>query len=218
MRSSVGRLALAAGAPSAAANLRAARPRCLLIGASTGGPQAVEQVLAGLGSAIAQVPTLVVQHMPPKFTSLFAEHLEAQLGVRAREPEHGEPLAAGIVYVAPGGRHMGLSGSSGAPAIRLDGGPPVNFCRPAVDVLFRDAATIFGSAALAVVLTGMGRDGTLGAGLLVRAGATVLAQDKATSIIWGMPGSVVKAGLAREVLPLPAIGPSIKASIVAASP
>jgi two-component system chemotaxis response regulator CheB len=108
---------------------------------------------------------------------------------------------------------MGLSAAGGDATIRLDDGPPVNFCRPAVDVLFRDAAPIFGAAALAVVLTGMGADGTQGARALVKAGGTVLAQDEATSTIWGMPGSLVRAGLARDVLPLPSIGPTLKAHI-----
>ena len=122
----------------------ARKPQCLLIGASTGGPRAVEEVLVGLGSALQRVPVLVVQHMPPMFTGVFADHLRVQVGVRACEPEDGEPLVPGTVYIAPGGRHMGLSLGLGEPVIRLDDGPPVNFCRPAVDVLFRDAAAIFG--------------------------------------------------------------------------
>jgi two-component system chemotaxis response regulator CheB len=186
------------------------RPQYLLIGSSTGGPRAVEEVLRGLGSALRRVSILIVQHMPPTFTGVFADHLQAQLGVRACEPAHGEALAAGTVYVAPGGRHMGLGPG---PVIRLDDGPPVNFCRPAVDVLFKDAAALFGPTALAVVLTGMGSDGMHGARALVAAGAAVLAQDEATSTVWGMPGSVVRAGLARDVLPLPAIGPTLKSHI-----
>jgi two-component system chemotaxis response regulator CheB len=159
----------------------------------------------------------VVQHMPPTFTGVFAEHLSAQLGVRAREPQDGEELADGMVYVAPGGRHMGLAGGAGNPSIRLSDDPPVNFCRPAVDVLFRDAASIMGAGALAVVLTGMGSDGTRGARLLVESGATVLAQDEATSTVWGMPGSVARAGLAQGILPLGAIGPTIGNYIAGAS-
>jgi two-component system chemotaxis response regulator CheB len=194
----------------AAAVPTAAMPRCLLIGASTGGPQAVEEVLLALGPALPLLPTLVVQHMPPTFTSVFADHLRAQLGLNACEPVHGQTLVAGTVYVAPGGRHMGLSRAAGRSVIRLDDGPPLNFCRPAVDVLFRDAAVLFGPAALAVVLTGMGTDGTQGCRLLARAGAPVIVQDEATSIIWGMPGSVAKAGHARDVLPLAAIGPALR--------
>lgn len=194
------------------------KPQALLIGASTGGPRAVEEVLLGLGSAIQRVPVLVVQHMPPMFTAVFADHLRVQVGVRACEPEDGEPLVPGTVYIAPGGRHMGLSMGMGDPIIRLDDGPPVNFCRPAVDVLFRDAAAIFGPSALAVILTGMGSDGTQGARALVQGGATVLAQDEATSTIWGMPGSVVKAGFAQDVLPLQAIGPALKGYIAGSTP
>jgi two-component system chemotaxis response regulator CheB len=147
------------------------------------------------------------------FTGVFAEHLGIQVGVRAREPRDGEPLTPGTVFIAPGGRHMGLMSVAGQPVVRLDDGPPVNFCRPAVDVLFRDSASIFGASALAVVLTGMGSDGTEGSRLLVRAGATVLAQNEATSTVWGMPGSVAKAGLAQDILPLDALGPALKGYI-----
>lgn len=189
------------------------RPQYLLIGASTGGPRAIEQVLAGLGQAIQRVPVLIVQHMPPMFTAVFAEHLRNQFGVAACEPEDGAPLASGKIFVAPGGRHMGLAATASGPIIRLDDSPPVNFCRPAVDVLFRDAATVLGNTALAVVLTGMGSDGTQGARLLGQAGVCVIAQDEATSTVWGMPGSVVKAGLAQEILPLDMIGPTLKGYI-----
>jgi two-component system, chemotaxis family, protein-glutamate methylesterase/glutaminase len=188
-------LRIATAAPRPGIRPVRSKPQCLLIGASTGGPRAVEEVLVGLGSALQRVPVLVVQHMPPMFTGVFADHLRVQVGVRACEPEDGEPLVAGTVYIAPGGRHMGLSLGLGDPVIRLDDGPPVNFCRPAVDVLFRDAAGIYGPAALAVVLTGMGSDGTEGARALTQAGAAVFAQDEATSTIWGMPGSIAKAGL-----------------------
>lgn len=189
-------------------------PRYLLVGASTGGPRAVAQVLSRLGPGLQKVPVLIVQHMPPIFTAVFAEHLRAQTGVPAREPQHGERLTPGTILVAPGGRHMGLARDNGQPVVRLDDGPPVNFCRPAVDVLFRDAAAIMGASALAVVLTGMGSDGTNGAQALVDAGAAVLAQDEATSTVWGMPGSIAKAGLAQDILPLDAIGPAIRQLIM----
>jgi len=194
----------------AAARPGSSRPQCLVIGASTGGPRAIEEVLVGMGSILQRIPVLVVQHMPPMFTGVFADHLRVQLGVRACEPEDGEPLVPGTVYIAPGGRHMGLSTGSGNPMIRLDDSPPVNFCRPAVDVLFRDVAAVFKGSALAVVLTGMGADGTQGARSLCEAGGTIIAQDEASSAVWGMPGSIVKAGLAHEVLPLESIGPAIK--------
>lgn len=209
---------LAATSPRLAFKPILSRPKVLLIGASTGGPRAVEQVLAGLGAAIQKVPILIVQHMPPMFTAVFADHLRAQFGVRACEPRDGEPLVPGTIFIAPGGRHMGLSGTSSNAIIRLDDGPPENFCRPAVDVLFRDASAIFGNSALAVILTGMGSDGTHGSRSVVQAGGTVLAQDEATSTVWGMPGSVAKAGLAQDILPLEAIGPVLKGHITGSTP
>jgi two-component system, chemotaxis family, protein-glutamate methylesterase/glutaminase len=183
--------------------------RCLLIGASTGGPRAVAEVLSGLGHIIAQVPVIVVQHMPPIFTSVFADHLRTHTGRPAREPLDGERLLPGTIYVAPGGRHFGLGVSDGNTVVRLDDGPPVNFCRPSVDVAFLDAADIYGASALAVVLTGMGHDGLAGARALSDRGAYVIAQDEATSVVWGMPGCIARAGLAQAVLPLSEIGSSI---------
>ncbi len=186
-------------------------PRVLLVGASTGDPKAVGEVLEKIGAAtLRQFPVLIVQHMPPVFTAVFAEHLGARTGLPSAEGKADERLQPGRIYVAPGGRHMGLAGSRGDITIRLDDGPVVNFCRPAVDVLFRDAAAIYGAAALAVVLTGMGSDGTGGARALTEAGAAVLAQDEATSTVWGMPGSIAKAGLAQAVLPLGEIGGALR--------
>jgi len=177
--------------------------RVLVVGASTGGPRAVGEFLTGLGPQLRHLPVLVVQHMPPVFTAVFAEHLGAQTGLPAAEAQDGEALQPGRIYVAPGGRHMGLrrNGGSGI-ALRLDDGAPVNFCKPAVDVLFFDAATIFGAQVLSVVLTGMGSDGTHGARAIGEAGGAVIVQDEATSTVWGMPGSIAKAGLAHEILPL----------------
>jgi len=195
----------------------AAKPQCLLIGSSTGGPRAVERVLLDLKPALSRIPVLIVQHMPAMFTAVFADHLKTLLSMPAREARDGDAVAPGTVLVAPGGRHMGVVSSGGKAAIRLNDGPPENFCRPAVDVLFREAASVYGASALAVVLTGMGSDGTHGARFLTKAGATVIAQDEATSIVWGMPGSIVKAGLAHEVLPLESIGRSLKGLITGAS-
>jgi two-component system chemotaxis response regulator CheB len=188
-------------------------PRCLLIGASTGGPKAIADVLGGLGAAaLRSVPTLIVQHMPPIFTKVFAEHLQGLTGLPCREAQDGEAPLPGHVYVAPGGRHMGLSRDRDQRiALRLDAGPPVNFCRPAVDVLFRDAAAVFGASALAVVLTGMGSDGLDGVKALAQTGAAVIAQDEATSVVWGMPGHVARSGLAQEILSLGGIAPAIRA-------
>ena len=192
----------------------ATAPRLLLIGASTGGPRAVGDVLERIGApTLRRVPVMIVQHMPPVFTAVFAEHLGARTGLPAAEGRADERLMPGRIYVAPGGRHMGLAGTPGEPAIRLDDGPAVNFCRPAVDVLFLDAAAMFGAAALSVILTGMGSDGTAGVRALGDAGGIVLAQDEATSTVWGMPGSVAKAGLAHAVLPLAEIGPALRANL-----
>jgi two-component system chemotaxis response regulator CheB len=193
------------------------KPQCLLIGSSTGGPRAVERVLLDLKPTLATIPVLIVQHMPAMFTAVFAEHLQTLLSVPAREGRDGDAIVPGTILVAPGGRHMGVVSSGGKATIRLNDGPPENFCRPAVDVLFREAAAVYGASALAVVLTGMGSDGTHGARFLTKAGSTVIAQDEATSIVWGMPGSVVKAGLAHEVLPLESIGRSLKGLITGAS-
>lgn len=189
-------------------------PRVLLVGSSTGGPKAVGEVLEKIGAAtLRRLPVLIVQHMPPVFTAVFAEHLGARVGLPAAEGKADERLQPGRIYVAPGGRHMRLSGSPADPVIRLDDGPPVNFCRPAVDVLFLDAAAIYGAATLSVILTGMGSDGTAGSRALVEAGGQLMAQDEATSTVWGMPGSVAKAGLCHAVLPLPEIGPALRTAI-----
>lgn len=193
-------------------------PRVLLIGSSTGGPRAVGEALAGIGAAaLKRVPTLIVQHMPPVFTAVFAEHLSARVGLPAAEGKADERIEPGRIYVAPGGRHMGLASVAGGTVIKLNDGAPVNFCRPAVDVLFKDAAAIFGAATASVILTGMGSDGTNGARALVEAGGPVLAQDEATSTVWGMPGSVARAGLAEAVLPLSEIGPALRAMITGQS-
>ncbi|WP_232629651.1 protein-glutamate methylesterase/protein-glutamine glutaminase [Methylobacterium sp. Leaf118] len=189
-------------------------PRVLLVGSSTGGPKAVGEVLEKIGAAtLRRLPVLIVQHMPPVFTAVFAEHLGARVGLPAAEGKADERVQPGRIYVAPGGRHMRLAGSAADPVIRLDDGPPVNFCRPAVDVLFLDAAALYGSATLSVILTGMGSDGTAGSRALVEAGGVLLAQDEATSTVWGMPGSVAKAGLCHAVLPLPEIGPALRNAI-----
>ncbi|WP_457105875.1 protein-glutamate methylesterase/protein-glutamine glutaminase [Methylobacterium sp. P5_C11] len=190
------------------------QPRALLIGSSTGGPRAVGEMLEGIGSAaLRRLPVLIVQHMPPIFTAVFAEHLATRTGIPAAEGKADERVEPGRIYVAPGGRHMGLAAGANGPTIKLTDGPPVNFCRPAVDVLFKDAAVVFGAATATVILTGMGSDGTNGARALTEAGGPVLAQDEATSTVWGMPGSVARAGLAEAVLPLPELATALRAMI-----
>ncbi len=195
--------------PPVAPQLRskpAATPRVLLVAASTGGPQAINSLLRGIGEVIDQAPVLVVQHMPPTFTAVFAEHLARATGRPASEAVDGEEILAGRIYVAPGGMHMRVERRSGVATIGLDDGAPVNFCKPAADPLFDSAAEVWGSRALAVVLTGMGTDGMRGAATLVESGGSIIAQDEESSVVWGMPGAVAGAGLCSAVLPLDQIG------------
>jgi len=152
----------------------------------------------------------VVQHMPPLFTASYAEQVSAQTGLPAREPFDGERLSRGSIYIAPGGRHLGIDRKLGHLFARISDDAPVRYCRPAVDVLFQDAAQHLGSAALGLVLTGMGSDGTEGAGSLRAAGAAVIAQDEYSSTIWGMPGSVVRARHASAVVSLDDLGGAIQ--------
>ncbi len=187
----------------------AVTPRVLLIGASTGGPQALTRLVSRLDPVIDSAPVLITQHMPATFTNILAEHLARACGRPVREAQDGEPVVAGAIYIAPGGRHMRAARRNGTAVIVLDDGPPVHFCKPAVDPLFASAAEVWGSWNLGVILTGMGSDGTLGAASLVSAGGSVIAQDEATSVIWGMPGSVAEAGLCSAVMPLDQIGPKI---------
>ncbi|KPF62534.1 hypothetical protein IP69_20395 [Bosea sp. AAP35] len=199
--------------PVGPANLRqlvSVLPRYLVIGASTGGPRAVAKVLFDIGEGLRDLTTIVVQHMPPLFTASFAEQIAGYIGIPAREPFDGERLARGTIYVAPGGRHLGIDRRLGHITASISDSPPVRFCRPAVDVLFNDAARHLGPAALGLILTGMGADGTDGAAALRRAGAAIIAQDEQSSTIWGMPGSVVRAQQASVVIPLDEIGLSIR--------
>src|SRR5215467_6752051 len=184
-------------------------PRVLLVGSSTGGPQALNVMLARLNSVIDEAPVLLVQHMPPTFTMVLAEHLARVSGRETREAAHGEPVRAGRIYVAPGGRHMRVVRRDGDPTISLDNGALINFCKPSVDPLFSSAAEVWGPKCLAIVLTGMGSDGSHGASDVVAAGGAVIAQDEATSVVWGMPGSVTHAGLCSSVLPIEQIAPKI---------
>jgi two-component system, chemotaxis family, protein-glutamate methylesterase/glutaminase len=184
-------------------------PQVLLIGASTGGPQALATLVAAIGPAIERVPVLITQHMPATFTSILAEHLERACGRAVREGRDGEVVGAGLVRIAPGGCHMRIARRNGQPVVVLDDEPLINFCRPAVDPLFSSAATVWGGATLAVVLTGMGVDGTRGAADIVARRGSVIAQDEATSVVWGMPGSVAHAGLCSAVLPVEQIAATV---------
>jgi two-component system chemotaxis response regulator CheB len=184
-------------------------PRVLLFGASTGGPQALNAILTQLNGVVDQAPVLIVQHMPPTFTTILAEHLARSSGRTAAEAVDGEPVRSGRIYVAPGGRHMRIVRRDGVAAIALDDGALVNFCKPSVDPLFASAAEIWGPRVLCVVLTGMGSDGARGAAKVVEAGGAVIAQDEATSVVWGMPGAVAHAGLCSAIVPLGDIAPRI---------
>ena len=184
-------------------------PRVLLIGSSTGGPQALMTLVADIGAVIDRVPVLITQHMPPTFTTILAEHLARTSGRPAREGIDGETVKAGQIYLAPGGRHMRVVRQGTGAAIALDDGPQINFCKPAVDPLFSSALDIWQAATTAVILTGMGSDGMRGGKDVVAAGGNVIAQDEATSVVWGMPGAAANAGICAAILPLNQIAPKL---------
>jgi two-component system chemotaxis response regulator CheB len=173
----------------------------LAIGSSTGGPDALTKVLTALPADL-PVPVVITQHMPPVFTKMFAERLDRSVPLKVVEATDGMELTVGTVYIAPGDRHLVLVRRGTQVLTQLNSGPPENSCRPAVDVMFRSVAQLYGGSAYAAVLTGMGHDGRGGAKVLREAGAEVLAQDEASSVVWGMPGAVVTAGLADDVQPL----------------
>jgi two-component system chemotaxis response regulator CheB len=181
-------------------------PRVLVIGASTGGPQALNRLVVQIDTVIQRAPVLITQHMPPTFTAVLAEHLARVSKFPVREASDGEEVNAGAIYLAPGGKHLKVERRDDMAVIAIDDGPMVNFCKPAVDPLFASAAQVWGSKVLALVLTGMGSDGLAGAKEIVAAGGHVIAQDEETSVVWGMPGQVTNAGLCSAVLSLPEIG------------
>lgn len=194
--------------PAPAARFRVTRPRVVAIGVSTGGPNALTRLLGALPPDL-PVPVMIVQHMPPLFTSSLARQLQAHSKLKVSEAEAGMALAPGSVYLAPGGLHMEVRKKGSGHEVALHSGPPENFCRPAVDVLFRSVQAAFGGEVLAVVLTGMGRDGLEGVRNLKASGAYVIVQDEASSVVWSMPGSVAAAGLADAVLGLADIAGAI---------
>ena len=179
-------------------------PRVIAFGSSTGGPQALTSVLGALSPALSRTPVLVAQHMPPMFTTILAERLARATGRETKEGINGESLKPGTIYVAPGNFHMTVV-RPGAPVLYVGSEPPVHYCRPAVDPLFRSVAATFGPAALAVVLTGMGYDGAAGARAIAEAGGSVIAQDEASSVVWGMPGAAASVGACAALLPPDAI-------------
>jgi two-component system, chemotaxis family, protein-glutamate methylesterase/glutaminase len=187
-------------------------PLGVVIGVSTGGPVALSTVIPALPADLG-VPVVIVQHMPPVFTKLLAERLDAASALNVVEAADLMPVAPGRVYIAAGGFHLTMSTVRGMNALRLDDGPMENSCKPAVDVTLRHAQALWGPRTLTVILTGMGNDGLAGARDLRQAGGKVVAQDAETSVVWGMPGAVAKAGVADVVLPLAEIAPAIVSAV-----
>jgi len=186
----------------------AAPIEAVVIGSSTGGPDGLAAVIAAMPADL-PVPVLIVQHIPESFTKSLAGRLDALCAIPVREAVHAAVAPPGTAWVAPWGSHLEVGRERGALRMRLVDGPPENQCCPSVDVLFRSAAAGLGARVLAVVLTGMGRDGLRGCRAVRSAGGIVVVQDEATSVIWGMPGNVAEAGLAHKILPLGEIGPEI---------
>src|SRR5437868_5361325 len=184
-------------------------PRALVIGSSTGGPQALMSLVTGIGPVIDRYPVLITQHMPPTFTTILAEHLARSSRRPAAEAVDGEIVRPGRIYLAPGGRHMKVVRHGVDAQIVLEDGPAVNFCKPAVDPLFTSAIDVWQGSIMSVILTGMGADGMRGGKEIVAAGGSVIAQDEATSVVWGMPGAAANAGICAAVLPLNQIAPKL---------
>jgi two-component system, chemotaxis family, protein-glutamate methylesterase/glutaminase len=202
-----------AAAPGTLALGERGSARVLALGTSTGGPNALAAVLGRLPVDL-PVPVVIVQHMPPMFTRLLAERLSAEFAIPVHEGTTGALLEPGRALIAPGDYHMVVSGNGPSFRVRLHQEAPENSCRPAVDVLFRSVAKAYGAHALAVVLTGMGQDGLRGCEAIRAAGGRVIVQDEASSVVWGMPGAVARAGLADRVLPLDSIADEILGIVV----
>jgi two-component system, chemotaxis family, protein-glutamate methylesterase/glutaminase len=187
-----------------------AAPLLLAIGSSTGGPQALFTLLQGLGTGL-PVPVVLTQHMPATFIPILADHLNRLGGMPCRVARHGDRLEPGIVTLAPGDRHLLIDAAQDGLRARVSADPPENFCRPAVDPMLRSAGVACGGRVLTVMLTGMGHDGLAGTRQLIANGGTAIAQDEASSVVWGMPGAIATAGLCHAVLPLPAIAGKVLA-------
>ena len=177
-------------------------PRIIAIGASTGGPQALSTVLTRLAPKLDSVPVVVVLHMPNDFTNVMVSQIANATGLPTRAPTNGEQLMPGHIYIAPGGMHMKVLRVGASHMLAFSDTPPENFCKPSVDVLFRSVADSFGPGALGIVLTGMGSDGLAGAHKIAESGGSLIAQDEASSAVWGMPGAIARAGLASAIAPL----------------
>ena len=177
-------------------------PRAIVIGASTGGPQALGALLQALAPHIAEIPVFVVLHMPADFNEIVAQHIARQTGLPASVAKDGEAPQAGHVYFAPGGRHLRLAKEADGPRMRHADDPPEQFLKPSVNHLFRSAARVYGHRLLGVVLTGMGSDGLAGAHDVIAHGGAVMVQDEGSAVVWGMPGAIAREGLACAVLPI----------------
>lgn len=188
------------------------KPRILAIGSSTGGPHALFTVLKELKGL--DIPIVITQHMPETFTKTLTEHIHMQTGTPSHEAEDLMLVEKGHIYIARGGKHMLFELHGEDLRIRLGNGPPENFCKPAVDPMLRSLVDIYGQKILCAILTGMGADGMLGARMLVEKGGRVIAQDKETSVVWGMPGAVATNGLCSAVLPLAEIGPWLRRAVM----
>jgi len=206
-------------APSVPSRIAPARPKgprmhpqVVVIGVSTGGPTALARLIPKFPVGF-PLPILIVQHMPPVFTRLLAERLQVQTKMKVMEAAEGSKIEPGAVWIAPGNYHMHIRRNARQAVVRLDQAPPENSCRPAADVLFRSAAEAYGGAVIGVVLTGMGKDGFRGCEALKGQGAYVIAQDEASSVVWGMPGFVSKGGLADATLDIDAVVPEILGQI-----
>ena len=191
--------------------------RLLAIGSSTGGPQALFSLVQGLGRSVG-VPVVMTQHMPATFTPILADHLNRLGAMPCTEAVDGESLVAGRIYLAPGDRHLLVEGGRTGLRARLTTDPAENFCRPSVDPMLRSASAACGGRVLVAMLTGMGRDGQAGTAAVVEAGGAAIAQDEATSVVWGMPGVIARAGLCHAVLPLPKIAPKLLEMLKGARP
>jgi len=191
-----------------------ARVDAIAIGISTGGPTALGSLLSRLPSNL-PVPLLIVQHMPPMFTRVLAERLDRTCAIHVLEGADGHTLEPGTAWIAPGDRHMTVERAGEDVRVRTRIGPRENSCRPSVDPLFRSVAEVFGSRALGIVMTGMGNDGMRGAERLHAAGARVIAQDEASSVVWGMPGLVARSGIADAIVPLEGLAAEIERRLAA---
>lgn len=193
-------------------------PRILVVGSSTGGPQALMALFTEIGSNLKSIPVVVAQHMPPNFTAILAKNLARSSGMPAAEAVDGQAILPGNIYVAPGSFHTVLERVGSQIITRLLDTPPINFCKPAVDPMFSSAAEIYGSSVLSVVLTGMGSDGVGGVRNIANKGGSVIAQDEESSVVWGMPKAAAESGACSSVLPLSKIGPAVSRLLTGGRP